>query len=187
MLDIDTGGERLFALGRKVSPWPAKVAASESFQPNIVLARRRLNGLAVEVVSYTRPGRLPFGDREFELIINRHGRYSPREIRRILQPGGTFITEQVGSDMCTTLNRLLDAPGEATTRWDLRTASREMTEAGFTLLREQEHHGRDLFVDIGAICVVPHQRTLAGAQFRRRRILPTSSRDSPNDSENRDD
>lgn len=44
------------------------------------------------------PARLPFDSGAFDVLINRHGDYDPAECRRVLRPGGVFITEQVGAD-----------------------------------------------------------------------------------------
>ncbi len=49
-------------------------------------------------------GRSPTG--RFDLILNRHESYHPGEIARVLAPGGTFLTQQVGGDELGELREL---------------------------------------------------------------------------------
>lgn len=100
LLDMGTGGGEF--LGR-IWPRPQKICATESYPPNIALARERLEPLGIQVVGLPflqdrPPNRaLPFQENEFQLIMNRHEGYFPAELKRILQEGGHFITQQVGS------------------------------------------------------------------------------------------
>ena len=50
---------------------------------------------------------LPFGDYEFDIVINRHGDFNAKEIHRVLKCGGIFITEQVGAENDRELVELL--------------------------------------------------------------------------------
>ena len=38
---------------------------------------------------------LPFADNSFDLVLNRHDSYDVNEVRRVLKPGGYFITQDV--------------------------------------------------------------------------------------------
>ena len=75
--------------------------------------------------------RLPFGNAEFDLVINRHESYEPAEVRRILHPGGRFVTQQVGGQNNTDLNALLGAPEVGDSYWDLAHARHPLEDAGF--------------------------------------------------------
>ena len=62
------------------------------------LCKEKLLPLGIDLRECSDASRLPFADASFDLIINRHGDFCPVEIRRLLRPGGLFITQQVGSD-----------------------------------------------------------------------------------------
>ena len=157
MLDMDTGGgERLSKLHDRAGSWPTRVTAIEAYLPNVEVARRNLAPIAVEVVPYDNDKRLPFNDASFDLIINRHGQYSATEIKRLLKPEGAFVTEQVGSDMCVGLNRLLEAPPDNGADWDLPAAVAALEGEGFEIVDQQEYRGRDVFDDIGAVVWLLH-------------------------------
>ena len=107
LLDMGTGGGEFL---NDLRPLPPYTRATEGYAPNIRLARERLEPLGVKVYEVEDDTRLPFGDAEFDLVINRHESYEPAEVRRILHPGGRFVTQQVGGQNNTDLNALLGAP-----------------------------------------------------------------------------
>src|SRR5262245_6424796 len=90
LLDLGTGGGEVLA---SMVPLPPRTAATEGYPPNLPVARARLEPLGVEVVAAD--DALPFPDGSFELVVNRHTPYDPREVRRVLADGGTFVTQQV--------------------------------------------------------------------------------------------
>lgn len=94
---------------------------------------------------------LPFGDASFELITSRHESYDPDEIRRVLSPGGVFLTQQVGGDDLAELNAALGAPPHGYRSWRLETATAELEDAGLEILWQQEASVPATFHDIGAI------------------------------------
>ena len=93
VLDIDTGGGELLA---GLAPLPAHTVATEAWEPNLPVARERLGPLGVEVRA-GRGDRLVAADGEFDLVLNRHGSFTPAELWRVLVPGGVFLTQQPGS------------------------------------------------------------------------------------------
>ncbi len=95
MVDLDTGGgEWLLELR---DDWPPHVVATEGYPPNFKLATERLAplGVLVSPVELRDDDPLPFADRAFDLVLNRHAAFNPAEVARILAPGGTFLTQQV--------------------------------------------------------------------------------------------
>jgi SAM-dependent methyltransferase len=93
VLDMGTGGGELLALLRR--SLPSTVVATEEWSVNVPVAARRLVPLRVEVVR-AKSRHLPFARASFDLVINRHEELEPREVDRILRPGGLFVTQQVG-------------------------------------------------------------------------------------------
>jgi SAM-dependent methyltransferase len=156
LLDLGTGGgERLAAL----EPLPPRTAATEGHPPNVPIARARLEPLGIEVAEAG--NELPFPDGSFELVVNRHESYDPHEVRRVLAPGGAFLTQQVAGRDLEELNEALGAPPHEDRDWDLVTASAALTSAGLTVTWSQAAGHPITFHDIGALVlflrVVPWQ------------------------------
>ncbi len=157
LLDIDTGGGELLA---SLRPLPRHTWATEGWPPNIAVARGRLEPLGVTVVPAPEQDRLPLPDGSVDVVLNRHGRLAAREVWRVLRPGGTLLTQQVGSDDCAELNEALGAaPAHPAGSWDLRTAREALSAAGLRPVRTEEEHPVLTFHDIGA--VVHHLRLVA--------------------------
>lgn len=112
LLDLDTGGgEFLLSLGHP----HALTAATEAYPPNVALCRETLSPLGIDFREASAAGSLPFEDGSFDLVINRHGDFSPAEIARVLKAGGVFVTQQVGAENDRELvEQLLPHPPRAT-------------------------------------------------------------------------
>ena len=149
MLDQDTGGGELLA---SLVPLPPYTFATESYPPNIPVARERLSPLGVHLVSEYRDEALPFGDDSLDLVLNRHGSYSAQELRRILRPGGIFLTQQVGGRDNLRLNKLLqDEVAYPFHEWTLDNILAQLHYAGLVILQAPECFHENIFMDIGAV------------------------------------
>lgn len=164
VLDLGTGGGELLAsLLTAASPRPARVVATEAWPPNVEVARRRLEPLGVEVVAVdpapdnvdiepgSGAGSLPFPDRSFSLVIDRHESYFPAEVARILEAGGTFLTQQVGSRYLDGLSGWFGIADESTAGWDRGFAVAQLEEAGLAVARQEEDFPDVAFRDVGAL------------------------------------
>jgi len=149
LLDMGTGGgEFLFSL----QPLPKHTFATEAYEPNVPVAKKRLEPIGCKVVQISEISPLPFEDEQFDLIINRHEEYSSSEIFRILKSGGYFITQQVGSNNDYELNRYLgDFSEEEHANWNLDYAVNELQDAGLTILEKKDDTPKTRCFDIGAI------------------------------------
>lgn len=149
LLDMGTGGGEFLASLRQL---PAETFATESYPPNIPVARDRLEPLGVTVVAFEDERALPLPDASFELIINRHESYWIPEVARLLKPGGTFLTQQVGDADCIELNEFLGAPlMEEPGDWSLSSERESLERAGLQVIRTEETEFETLFFDIGAV------------------------------------
>jgi len=150
VLDMGTGGgERLLALR---DHWPEKVVITEDYPPNVRLAMERLAPLGVRVVELAldRETPMPFGDGEFDLVLNRHSGTNPPEVARILAPGGTFLTQQIHGLWAQDLI----ADFEAQPLWldaTMENEVRGLTNAGLTITTAEDWSGTFSFTDVGAI------------------------------------
>ena len=152
VLDMDTGGGEMFSY---FAPLPPVAYATEAYAPNIPIARAHLEPLGVEVVALDEeePRKLPFDDATFDLILNRHGYYWAPELYRILQPGGSFVTQQVGDRNDIGIRELLGAPDASVNiEWaDLAEAVTNLEAAGFQIVKQLEDIYPQRFYDVGAI------------------------------------
>jgi len=154
MLDQDTGGGELLA---SLAPLPPFTFATENYLPNIPIARERLMPLGGHVISEYHEEALPFGDNSLDLVLNRHGSYSVHELRRILRPGGIFLTQQVGGRDNLGLNELLQEEVEfAYSDWTLQKMVVELKHADLEIVHAQECFPENVFRDIGAVVFYLH-------------------------------
>ncbi len=151
LLDMGTGGGEFLA---SLAPLPPTVCATEGYPPNLPLARERLAPLGItvsEIPNQDAPP-LPYAAATFDLIIDRHEAYDPQEVLRILRPGGTFITQQVGGTNDLDLNQLLEAEGGTDYLfWNLAYAQNQLVASGLQIEQVAEAFPAKQFTDAGAI------------------------------------
>lgn len=149
LLDMGTGGGEFLA---SLPSRPPRTVATESYPPNVEIARDRLEPLGVRVVAFSDDRQLPLPGAAFSLIINRHESYWLPEVRRLLPPGGVFLTQQVGPLECAALNAFLDAPPDPDAAgWSLAAEVANARQAGLEVERAEEELLDSTFYDIGAV------------------------------------
>ena len=148
LMDYDTGGgEYLLSLGH---PY-ANTAATEGYPPNVELCRRKLIPLGIDLRECSDAAHIPFDSESFDLVINRHGDLSPRELYRILKPGGMFITQQVGDENDRDLvQRVLPGQEMPFPGHHLSAQRKAFEEEGFGIVEADEFFGSIRFYDVGA-------------------------------------
>ena len=105
-LDIQTGGGEVLAT---VPAPPPVLVAVEAWRPNVAVAARNLRPLGASVVEAGDP--LPFRDGVFDLVVSRHPvRTRWDELARVLRPGGTFLSQQIGSGTNRELSEAMLGP-----------------------------------------------------------------------------
>ncbi|CAH8245816.1 class I SAM-dependent methyltransferase [Paenibacillus melissococcoides] len=149
MLDMGTGGGELLSMLR---PWPKSVCATEGYPPNLPVAKERLEPLGVTVLPVEDDEHLPFATGQFDLVLNQHESYSPREVRRVLSDGGRFFTQQAGGSDCFEINERFGVPlNEEFAEWKLDIAVRELQEHRFEVVKQAEQFLSQRFYDVGAL------------------------------------
>ena len=150
VIDLDTGGGEKFSSLR--DHWPARVVATEDYAPNFKLASERLSPLGAEVVkvAVSETGPMPFGDGEFDLVLNRHADFNPSEVVRVLSPGGTFLTQQVHGMWLWDLQAAFDAAPQFPDATPEKYVPM-LEDAGLTIVNVEEWEGQMVFEDVGAI------------------------------------
>ncbi len=151
-LDLQTGGGEVLAT---IPAGPPRLVATESWPPNIAVARRNLARLGARVVPV--PGEdsdLPLADEAFDLVVSRHPvcvRWD--EVARVLKPGGTYFSQDVGHGSVAELTEFLMGPQpeeEGPTR-DPKWSVLEAGQAGLTVTGVREFRGRMEFGDIASV------------------------------------
>lgn len=93
-LDIQTGGGEVLASAPRLPPL---TAATEGWLPNVAKATALLHPRGAVVVASPEDAPLPFADGAFDLVTSRHPVTTHwSEIARVLRPGGTYFSQQVG-------------------------------------------------------------------------------------------
>ncbi len=107
-LDIETGGGEVLAT---VARPPALLVATEGWRPNVEVARQRLRPLGGRVVAVADAPTLPFADASFDLVVSRHPVVVLwGEITRVLRPGGTYLSQQIGPGTNRELTEFMMGP-----------------------------------------------------------------------------
>ncbi|HLG11615.1 MAG TPA: hypothetical protein VI876_07645 [Dehalococcoidia bacterium] len=92
VLDMGTdGGERF---GELLQGYRGRAVATEEWHVNVPIATQHLRPMSSALV-WCQSLHLPFVDGAFDLVLNRHEELDPRDVTRVLLPGGRLLTEQV--------------------------------------------------------------------------------------------
>lgn len=151
VLDLQTGGGEVLAAVRQ---GPPVLRATESWPPNIAIARARLAPLGAEVIEVEDTGPLPFDDGSFDLVISRHPTIVLwNEIARVLRPGGVYFSQQVGAGSVHELSSELLGPFEPGLGRSPERATAAVWAAGLELVDLRTARLRMEFADIAAVVV----------------------------------
>jgi SAM-dependent methyltransferase len=150
LLDIGTGGGEYLA---SLAPLPPRTFATEAYAPNLDVARARLEPLGGTVIPTEAHGRIELPDGSVDTIFARHEAFRPSEVRRLLRPGGRFVTQQVGARNYAALHRWFGAtPEPAFNRVDSAASlAQEVAEAGLAPETVREATFPEWFRDVGAV------------------------------------
>ncbi|MFW9825545.1 MAG: class I SAM-dependent methyltransferase [Candidatus Thorarchaeota archaeon] len=150
LLDMGTGGGEFLSI---LVPLPQHTCATEAYKPNVSIAKKKLEPLGVKVFYLEDEEKLPFKNNEFDLIINRHEYYNVKEVYRILNKNGIFITQQVGDQNDNKLRLILTGIErlEDNVEWNLNHAKEELERVGFRIEEGHENITYTRIFDVGAI------------------------------------
>lgn len=153
VLDIQTGGGEVLAEMLTRAPRvPPVVVATEAYRPNLAPAARRLTPLGAVVVGVSGDGRLPFPDGRFDLVISRHPTDNVwDEIARVLSPGGTYLSQQIGAGSNRELTDWMMGPQPVSDHHRAARARPGAEAAGLEVRDLRQESLRVVFEDIGAV------------------------------------
>ncbi len=149
-LDLQTGGGEVLA---SVPKLPPLTVATEAWPPNVERATQLLAPLGVAVVAHDIDDPLPFGAAAFDLVVSRHPvdvRWD--EVARVLRPGGTYFSQEVGPKSVSELTDFMMGPPEPGGSDRESALARAAAEAaGLTVTDLRDESLRTEFYDVGAV------------------------------------
>jgi SAM-dependent methyltransferase len=148
-LDIQTGGGEVLA---RIPHPPPVLAATESWPPNVELARRNLAPLGASVAEAEDDADLPFAAESFDLVVSRHPTVALwTEIARVLRPDGTYLSQQIGAGTNRQLLEAMMGPQPVSSGRSLQVAAAHAEAAGLVVVDLREQALRVTFSDVGAV------------------------------------
>jgi SAM-dependent methyltransferase len=148
-LDVETGGGEVLATAPRPPPL---LVATESWPPNVAVSSARLRALGAHVVAVADAPVLPFADVSFDLVVSRHPVVVLwDEIARVLRPGGTYFSQQIGAGTNRELTDFMMGPQPINERRSLERARAGAEAAGLELLDLRECALRVEFFDVAAV------------------------------------
>jgi SAM-dependent methyltransferase len=156
VLDIQTGGGEVLAeaVRRSGAPvgQPQRLAATESWPPNLALARNTLAPVRGNVIGAADEADLPFGEGSFDLVVSRHPTVVVwPEVARVLVPGGGYLSQQIGPGSNRELSDFMMGPQPVGTGRSPQVAVAAAAIAGLEVLDVREQALRVEFFDVAAV------------------------------------
>jgi SAM-dependent methyltransferase len=153
VFDVQTGGgERFAEVLSQIDPRPRVIFASESWSPNVAIATTNLERFGVSLVEISDESDFPFPDDAFELVASRHPTFTLwSEIARVLQPGGTYFSQQVGEGTNSELTDFMMGPQPMSDGRTARRAAATASSFGLDVIDLQEESLPIVFFDVGAV------------------------------------
>jgi SAM-dependent methyltransferase len=148
-LDIETGGGEVLAT---VARPPALLVATEGWRPNVDVARARLRPLGARVVAVADAPTLPFAGAAFDLVVSRHPVVVLwAEIARVLRPGGTYLSQQIGPGTNRELTEFMMGPRPVNQSRSAAAARAGAESAGLEVVDLRACALRVEFSDVGSV------------------------------------
>ncbi|MGH3392220.1 MAG: class I SAM-dependent methyltransferase [Actinomadura sp.] len=148
-LDIQTGGGEVLA---SIPVAPPALVATESWPPNVQLARRALARFGATVAGVGDAADLPFPSDQFDLVVSRHPVVTRwDEVHRVLRPGGTYLSQAVGAGSVRELTDFLMGPQPVSPSRSPMVAVAAAEAAGLEVVDLRQAALRMEFFDIAAV------------------------------------
>jgi SAM-dependent methyltransferase len=153
VFDVQTGGgERLAEILSQIDSRPREIVASESWRPNVAIAKKNLQPYEVSIIEIPDESDFPFPDETFDLVSSRHPTVTLwAEIARVLQSGGTYFSQQVGAGTNRELTDFMMGPQPISDSRSARRAVARASSVGLEVIDMREESLPIAFFDVGAV------------------------------------
>ncbi|MDT2849929.1 class I SAM-dependent methyltransferase [Vagococcus carniphilus] len=149
LLDMGTGGGELLTL---FSHPFHQTSVTEGWEKNYQLLLMTLAKKGVEVKFVKEDDQLDFSDNQFDIVLNSHESFSLDEVKRVLKPGGLFITQQVGDlNGINLASRLIPNFEKKDFNLHLSSVVRELKKRDFDILDQYESYPSQKFFSMDAL------------------------------------
>lgn len=154
LVDLQTGGGEVTAGALRMSgARPRSVFATESWEPNLTLARGVLAAWNGHVFGSS-DDEIPLADTRVDFAISRHPVTTAwAEIARILRPGGTYLSQEVGRGSVRELTEAMIGPFRIGEARDPARARAAAEAAGLEVVRLETASLPMTFDDVAAVVV----------------------------------
>jgi hypothetical protein len=155
LLDVQTGGGEVLAeVLSRLPRRPGTLAATESWTPNLALARQHLAPYGATVAEAADGAALPYPDGAFDLVASRHPTVTNwAETARVLAPGAVYLSQQVGAGSMRELTEFFLGPVEPGTARRPETMAAAARDAGLVVTELRPQALRAEFFDVAAVIV----------------------------------
>jgi SAM-dependent methyltransferase len=148
MVDLQSGGGEMLA---NLPHLPPLLVACEGYGPNVAIAKRVLGARGAYIVAAD-DDRLPFASEAFDLVTSRHPVATWwQEIARVLRPGGTYLSQQVGPNSVRELSEYMLGPLPPDSGRGPQVARSSAQNKGLAVHDLREERLRTVFNDVGAV------------------------------------
>jgi SAM-dependent methyltransferase len=153
VLDLQTGGGEVTSSAlRECGRPPGLLAATDSWPPNADLAAAALAPFGGSVHLIDDAAALPLASGTFDLVVSRHPtRVIWPEIARVLQPGGSYFSQQVGAGTNRELTDFMMGPQPVNPGRSAGVVSQQAQAAGLEVTDLREQALRVEFFDVAAV------------------------------------
>jgi SAM-dependent methyltransferase len=150
-LDIQTGGGEVLA-GVGQANFPRTMVATEGWPPNVARATSLLHPMGAVVVADANEPPLPFADAAFDLVVSRHPvSVHWNEVARLLQAGGSYFAQHVGSGTNVELSTFFLGPCAPSGRRHHDVEADQARAAGLEVVQCRNERLNVEFFDVGAV------------------------------------
>ena len=146
VLDMGTGGGERFS--EVLGGYGGLAIATESWSGNVRVAARQLGAMGVPVV-HASSLHLPFASASLDLVLNRNEEADPAEVARVVAPGGSVLTQQVGQSNWRELHIFFPRMADFGPLFNVYQEG--FRRAGLTITRAQEHETPVAYRSLGDV------------------------------------
>ena len=150
LLDLEVGSGGMISALEQL---PRLTIGTEGYAPNVPSASERLKSRGAHLLwTDSRGPGLPVRTSSIQLVTSRHPIDTKwTEIARVLQPGGRYLSQQVGPHTLRELTEFLMGPVPPGSKRDPLLARGAAESAGLRVIRLEAERPTTVFYDIGSI------------------------------------